>query len=65
MGHSVIQANGITVEVKGKSVFIDGRLVTKDQMQQAIYGKVFGMVCLIVGWLAGGFSAAVLLPMFK
>ncbi|EGQ7810345.1 hypothetical protein I6Y99_004388 [Vibrio parahaemolyticus] len=65
MSHSIIRANGITVEVKGQSVFIDGRLVTKDQMKQAMHGKIFGMVCLIVGWLAGAFSAFVILPMFQ
>ena len=62
MGHSVISTNDVTVEVKGKSVFINGSLVCSDQMQQAKFTKVSNMVFLIVGFVVGGFSAAVLLP---
>ena len=63
MSYSRTQSGGTTVEVKNQKVFINGRLVTAEQMEQAKYGKIFGMTCLVVGWLMGAFSVAVILPL--
>lgn len=61
MGNTVISTKDVTVEVKGKSVFINGRLVCEDLMQQAKFTKVSNLVFLIAGFVAGGFSAAVII----
>lgn len=62
MRHSIIQTDDITVEVNGKRVYINGRLVCESTIEQAKLTNIASMLCLIVGFVAGGFSAYVLLP---
>ncbi|ENJ1591133.1 hypothetical protein AB0539_004492 [Vibrio parahaemolyticus] len=63
--HSVISVGGMTVEVKGKRVFINGKEVTEDKIRDAAMARVYSMVFLIVGFIAGAFSMAVILPLLK
>lgn len=62
MRHSIIQTDDITVEVNGKRVYINGRLVCESTIEQAKLINITSMLCLIVGFVAGVFSAYVLLP---
>ncbi|EGR1298321.1 hypothetical protein EAF56_20250 [Vibrio alginolyticus] len=62
MRHSIIQTDDITVEVNGKHVYINGRLVCESTIEQAKLINITSMLCLIVGFVAGVFSAYVLLP---
>ncbi|HIF5708867.1 TPA: hypothetical protein ACX3IQ_004025 [Vibrio parahaemolyticus] len=62
MRHSIIQTDDITVEVNGKHVYINGRLVYESTIEQAKLINITSMLCLIVGFVAGVFSAYVLLP---
>ncbi|EKL9830989.1 hypothetical protein NB524_00145 [Vibrio alginolyticus] len=62
MRHSIIQTDDITVEVNGKRVYINGRLVCESTIEQAKLINITSILCLIVGFVAGVFSAYVLLP---
>lgn len=62
MSYSRINQDGFLVEVKDRRVFINGREICESQMKQAMLGNVQMMVGIIAGFLAGGFSAYVLLP---
>jgi hypothetical protein len=62
MGHSIIQTDGMTVEVRGKRVYINNCPVQPDTIEQIRFTKISNMVCVIGGFLAGGFCAYVLLP---
>lgn len=65
MGHSVISSNGVTVEIKGKRVFINGKEISDDKMRGAAIARLYCMFYLVAGFLGGSFFAVVVLIFLK
>lgn len=60
MAYSVISQNGFLVEVKDRRIFVNGSEVCQDQIKESQLRKIYIMVGVIAGFLAGGFSGLVI-----
>lgn len=61
MQYSRIKQDNLLVEVRDQRVFINGREICESQVKQAMLGNIYMMVGIVSGFLAGGFSAYVIL----